>query len=97
MKYACAVCVVPGCGGSKADIVFLVDESSSIGANNFIKMKDFIFRVATYFPVIGPQATQVGLPRKSIDLFTAYGSGVLESTQFDRTGWERVKNNMLVK
>lgn len=71
MKSTSAVCVVPGCGGSKADIVFLVDESSSIGANNFIKMKDFIFRVATYFPVIGPQATQVGLPRKSIDLFTA--------------------------
>lgn len=49
-----------GCGRSKADIVFLVDESSSIGANNFIKVKDFIFRVATYFPSIGPKATQVG-------------------------------------
>ncbi|XP_059182339.1 collagen alpha-1(XIV) chain [Centropristis striata] len=43
------------------DIVFLVDESSSIGANNFIKMKDFIFRVATYFPVIGPQGTQIAV------------------------------------
>lgn len=52
-------CVSSVCGKSKADIVFLVDESSSIGANNFLKMKDFIFRVATYFPVIGPQATQV--------------------------------------
>ncbi|XP_051247897.1 collagen alpha-1(VII) chain isoform X3 [Dicentrarchus labrax] len=51
----------PVCGKSKADIVFLVDESSSIGANNFIKMKDFIFRVATYFPVIGPQATQIAV------------------------------------
>uniref|UniRef100_UPI001ED7EFD4 collagen alpha-1(VII) chain n=1 Tax=Scatophagus argus TaxID=75038 RepID=UPI001ED7EFD4 len=49
------------CGKSKADIVFLVDESSSIGANNFIKMKDFIFRVATYFPVIGSQATQIAV------------------------------------
>ncbi|KAM9334648.1 uncharacterized protein col7a1l [Symphorus nematophorus] len=49
----------PVCGKSKADVVFLVDESSSIGANNFIKIKDFIFRVATYFPVIGSQATQV--------------------------------------
>lgn len=59
-------CVLPGCGKSKADIVFLVDESSSIGANNFIKMKDFIFRVATYFPVIGPQATQVRVSVKTL-------------------------------
>ncbi|XP_027128247.1 collagen alpha-1(VII) chain, partial [Larimichthys crocea] len=51
----------PVCGRSKADIVILVDESSSIGANNFIKMKDFIFRVATYFPTIGPQATQIAV------------------------------------
>ncbi|XP_070710328.1 collagen alpha-1(VII) chain [Pempheris klunzingeri] len=51
----------PVCGKTKADIVFLVDESSSIGANNFVKMKDFIFRVATYFPVIGSQATQIAV------------------------------------
>ncbi|XP_044041741.1 collagen alpha-1(VII) chain isoform X2 [Siniperca chuatsi] len=51
----------PVCGKAKADIVFLVDESSSIGANNFIKIKDFIFRVATYFPVIGSQATQIAV------------------------------------
>lgn len=51
--------VLSVCGKAKSDIVFLVDESSSIGVNNFIKMKDFIFRVATYFPVIGPQGTQV--------------------------------------
>lgn len=57
-------CFLSVCGKGKADIVFLVDESSSIGANNFMKMKDFIFRVATYFPVVGPQATQVGLTSK---------------------------------
>ncbi|XP_047431494.1 collagen alpha-1(VII) chain isoform X2 [Mugil cephalus] len=51
----------PVCGKTKADIVFLVDESSSIGANNFLKMKDFIFRVATYFPVIGSQGTQLAV------------------------------------
>ncbi|RVE56711.1 hypothetical protein OJAV_G00224110 [Oryzias javanicus] len=51
----------PVCGRSKADIVFLVDESSSIGVNNFIKMRDFIFRMATYFPVIGPQGTQIAV------------------------------------
>lgn len=45
----------------KADIVFLVDESSSISANNFDKMKDFIFRAATYFPLISPQGTQIAV------------------------------------
>uniref|UniRef100_UPI0037E81BC1 collagen alpha-1(VII) chain n=1 Tax=Semicossyphus pulcher TaxID=241346 RepID=UPI0037E81BC1 len=51
----------PACGKTKADIVILVDESSSIGVNNFNKMKDFIFRVATYFPTIGSQATQIAV------------------------------------
>ncbi|XP_037837209.1 collagen alpha-1(VII) chain isoform X2 [Kryptolebias marmoratus] len=51
----------PVCGKAKLDIVFLVDESSSIGVNNFMKIKDFIFRVATYFPVVGPQGTQMSL------------------------------------
>ncbi|MBN3294551.1 CO7A1 protein, partial [Polypterus senegalus] len=36
----------PFCGKVKADIVFLVDESSSIGSNNFDKLKSFLFRVA---------------------------------------------------
>ncbi|XP_037099528.1 collagen alpha-1(VII) chain [Syngnathus acus] len=55
----------PDCSRSKVDIVFLVDESSSIGANNFDKMKDFIFRVVTYFPVIGPEGAQIAVVRFS--------------------------------
>ncbi|KAI1888085.1 hypothetical protein AGOR_G00181410 [Albula goreensis] len=46
------------CGRVKADIVFLVDESWSIGSDNFNKLKDFLFRVVTYFPHVGPQGTQ---------------------------------------
>lgn len=63
-------CVLSVCGKTKADIVFLVDESSSIGANNFIKMKEFIFRVVTYFPVIGPQGTQVSLSVETFFVFS---------------------------
>ncbi|XP_030006171.1 collagen alpha-1(VII) chain isoform X2 [Sphaeramia orbicularis] len=51
----------PVCSKAKADVVFLVDESSSIGVNNFHRLKDFIFRVVTYFPVIGPQGTQIAV------------------------------------
>lgn len=60
------------CGQDKADIVFLVDESSSIGHNNFIKIKDFIVRVATYFPAIGPHATQVCSPAIVVIIFPSF-------------------------
>ncbi|XP_057179413.1 collagen alpha-1(VII) chain isoform X2 [Triplophysa rosa] len=51
----------PVCGRVKADIAFLVDESSSIGSNNFAKLKDFLFRIVTYFPSIGPKGTQIAV------------------------------------
>ncbi|XP_039618097.1 collagen alpha-1(VII) chain [Polypterus senegalus] len=51
----------PFCGKVKADIVFLVDESSSIGSNNFDKLKSFLFRVVTYFPKIGSEGTQIAV------------------------------------
>ncbi|KAJ8007238.1 hypothetical protein DPEC_G00115460 [Dallia pectoralis] len=51
----------PVCGKVKADIVFLVDESWSIGSNNFAKLKDFLFRIVAYFPVIGPQGAQIAV------------------------------------
>lgn len=46
------------CGKFKADVGFLVDESSSIGQSNFNKVKDFLFRIVSYFPKIGPEGTQ---------------------------------------
>ncbi|XP_064417208.1 collagen alpha-1(XIV) chain [Latimeria chalumnae] len=51
----------PICGKMKADIVFLVDESWSIGHDNFAKIKEFLFRVVSYFPKIGPEGTQVAV------------------------------------
>ncbi|XP_034146016.1 collagen alpha-1(VII) chain isoform X2 [Esox lucius] len=51
----------PVCANVKADIVFLVDESWSIGSNNFAKLKDFLFRIVAYFPVIGPQGAQIAV------------------------------------
>lgn len=46
------------CGKLKADVGFLVDESSSMGQSNFNKVKDFLFRIVSYFPKIGPEGTQ---------------------------------------
>ncbi|KAG8440073.1 hypothetical protein GDO86_006026 [Hymenochirus boettgeri] len=55
----------PICAKVKADIVFLVDESSSIGPANFLKVKDFLYRIVSYFPKIGPQGTQVAVVQYS--------------------------------
>ncbi|XP_051480720.1 collagen alpha-1(VII) chain-like [Apus apus] len=55
----------PICGKFKADIGFLVDESSSIGQSNFKKVKDFLFRIVSYFPRIGPEGTQVAVAQYS--------------------------------
>ncbi|XP_029766678.1 collagen alpha-1(XIV) chain-like [Terrapene carolina triunguis] len=55
----------PICGKFKADIAFLVDESSSIGQSNFNKVKDFLFRIVSYFPRIGPEGTQVAVAQYS--------------------------------
>ncbi|XP_044849937.1 collagen alpha-1(VII) chain-like isoform X5 [Mauremys mutica] len=55
----------PICGKFKADIAFLVDESSSIGQSNFNKVKDFLFRIVSYFPRIGPEGTQIAVAQYS--------------------------------
>ncbi|XP_038009527.1 collagen alpha-1(VII) chain-like [Motacilla alba alba] len=55
----------PICGKLKADVGFLVDESSSIGQSNFNKVKDFLFRIVSYFPKIGPEGTQVAVAQYS--------------------------------
>ncbi|XP_072003589.1 uncharacterized protein [Engystomops pustulosus] len=55
----------PICAKSKADIVFLVDESSSIGPSNFNKVKDFLYRIVSYFPKIGPDGTQIAIVQYS--------------------------------
>ncbi|KAL3875072.1 hypothetical protein ACJMK2_038010 [Sinanodonta woodiana] len=48
-----------GCGG-QADIVFILDSSSSEGSANFHKMLDFVTNFANQFSV-GPNDVQIGL------------------------------------
>ncbi|CAN8210468.1 unnamed protein product [Coccothraustes coccothraustes] len=55
----------PICGKLQADVAFLVDESSSIGQSNFNKVKDFLFRIVSFFPKIGPEGTQVAVAQYS--------------------------------
>ncbi|MEE6481756.1 hypothetical protein FKM82_012958 [Ascaphus truei] len=55
----------PICAKLKADIVFLVDESSSIGPSNFDKVKDFLYRIVSYFPKIGSQGAQIAMAQYS--------------------------------
>ena len=49
------------CKAAKADIVFLVDGSWSIGDDNFQKIIGFLHSTTGALDEIGPEGTQVGL------------------------------------
>ncbi|XP_055151441.2 collagen alpha-5(VI) chain [Symphalangus syndactylus] len=54
------ICTEKGCEDMKADIMFLVDSSWSIGNENFRKMKIFMKNLLTKIP-IGADKTQIGV------------------------------------
>uniref|UniRef100_A0A8C4NEY5 Uncharacterized protein n=1 Tax=Eptatretus burgeri TaxID=7764 RepID=A0A8C4NEY5_EPTBU len=49
------------CPEAQADLVFLVDGSSSVNVENFRLVKDFLSRVISYLPHIGADGTQVAV------------------------------------
>ncbi|XP_078730387.1 collagen alpha-1(XIV) chain-like [Lampetra fluviatilis] len=52
------------CNRARADMVFLLDGSGSIG-RKFNRIKEFVFRVVSYFPRIGPDSTQMAVVKYS--------------------------------
>uniref|UniRef100_A0A8I3PUY6 Collagen alpha-5(VI) chain n=1 Tax=Canis lupus familiaris TaxID=9615 RepID=A0A8I3PUY6_CANLF len=54
------ICTEKGCEDMKADIMFLVDSSGSIGHDNFGKMKTFMKNLLAKIQ-IGPDSTQIGV------------------------------------
>uniref|UniRef100_A0A8C4N459 Uncharacterized protein n=1 Tax=Eptatretus burgeri TaxID=7764 RepID=A0A8C4N459_EPTBU len=53
--------VFTACPEAQADLVFLVDGSSSVNVENFRLVKDFLSRVISYLPHIGADGTQVAV------------------------------------
>lgn len=51
--------LTPVCKGAKADVVFLIDGSWSIGEASFTKVMDFVSSMISAFDVIGPSGMQV--------------------------------------
>lgn len=49
----------PVCKGAKADVVFLIDGSWSIGEESFTKVVHFISGMIGAFDVVGPSGMQV--------------------------------------
>lgn len=49
------------CRAARADLVFLVDGSWSIGDENFVKIIRFLYSTAGALDQIGPNGTQVPL------------------------------------
>ncbi|XP_061897868.1 collagen alpha-1(XII) chain-like isoform X2 [Entelurus aequoreus] len=60
------------CKGAKADVVFLIDGSWSIGDESFNKVIQFVKSVTTAFDVISPRGTQVALVQYSDDAQTEF-------------------------
>ncbi|KAI1895827.1 hypothetical protein AGOR_G00110770 [Albula goreensis] len=60
------------CRGAKADLVFLIDGSWSIGDDNFNKVVQFVFSTIGAFDVIGPTGMQVSFVQYSDDAKTEF-------------------------
>ncbi|KAL4624073.1 collagen alpha-1(XII) chain-like isoform X2 [Arapaima gigas] len=60
------------CKGAKADLVFLIDGSWSIGEDNFNKVIQFVFSTIGAFDVISPQGMQVSFVQYSDDAKTEF-------------------------
>ncbi|XP_036357551.1 uncharacterized protein LOC115209496 [Octopus sinensis] len=50
------------CENAVADVMFVLDESGSVGSNNYKKMKEFVNHIVKSFP-IGPKHVRVGAIR----------------------------------
>ncbi|XP_073535931.1 collagen alpha-1(XIV) chain isoform X2 [Phyllobates terribilis] len=60
------------CKSARADLVFLVDGSWSIGDDNFHKVIRFLYSTAGAMDEIGPDGTQVGIAQYSDDARTEF-------------------------
>ncbi|XP_073488307.1 collagen alpha-1(XIV) chain isoform X1 [Aquarana catesbeiana] len=60
------------CKSARADLVFLVDGSWSIGDDNFHKVTRFLYNTAGAMADIGPEGTQVGVAQYSDDARTEF-------------------------
>ncbi|XP_067097113.1 collagen alpha-1(XII) chain [Osmerus mordax] len=60
------------CKGAKADVVFVIDGSWSIGDESFSKVVQFVFSMIGAFDVIGPSGMQVSFVQYSDDSQTEF-------------------------
>ncbi|XP_038582153.1 collagen alpha-1(XII) chain isoform X2 [Micropterus salmoides] len=60
------------CRGAKADVVFLIDGSWSIGEDSFTKVVHFVYGMIGAFDVIGPSGMQVSFVQYSDDAKTEF-------------------------
>uniref|UniRef100_A0A8D3DGG8 Collagen alpha-1(XII) chain n=1 Tax=Scophthalmus maximus TaxID=52904 RepID=A0A8D3DGG8_SCOMX len=60
------------CKGAKADVVFLIDGSWSIGEESFTKVVQFVSNVISAFDVVGPSGMQVSFVQYSDNAKTEF-------------------------
>uniref|UniRef100_A0A672YMQ8 Collagen type XII alpha 1 chain n=1 Tax=Sphaeramia orbicularis TaxID=375764 RepID=A0A672YMQ8_9TELE len=64
--------IPPVCKGAKADVVFLIDGSWSIGEESFTKVVHFVSGMIGAFDIIGPTGMQVSFVQYSDDAKTEF-------------------------
>uniref|UniRef100_A0A9J8AGW4 Collagen, type XII, alpha 1a n=1 Tax=Cyprinus carpio carpio TaxID=630221 RepID=A0A9J8AGW4_CYPCA len=64
--------VMPVCKGAKADLVFLIDGSWSIGDESFIKVRQFVFSMIGAFDIISRDGMQVSFVQYSDEAKTEF-------------------------
>ncbi|XP_053322194.1 collagen alpha-1(XIV) chain [Spea bombifrons] len=69
------------CKSARADMVFLVDGSWSIGDDNFHKVIRFLYSTAGALDEIGPDGTQVGIAQYSDDARTEFRLNAYKSKE----------------
>ncbi|XP_029281105.1 LOW QUALITY PROTEIN: collagen alpha-1(XII) chain [Cottoperca gobio] len=60
------------CRGAKADVVFVIDGSWSIGEESFTKVVHFVYGMIAAFDVVGPSGMQVSFVQYSDDAKTEF-------------------------
>lgn len=65
LSFSCWCCIVsPVCKGAKADLVFVIDGSWSIGEESFKKVVHFVSGIIAAFDIVGPSGMQVSSPEE---------------------------------
>ena len=72
-------CVISACTSKVADVVFVIDDSGSVGSADFARVKNFVKQTINFFDV-GTNFTRVGIITYSSTAQLVFGLNVYSSS-----------------